>query len=452
MAPRLREVAALPASADGSAVWCCAWDAAGRRVLTCGADRCVRVWALVGGVWECVGEVDAVAARTVRRVALSPCGRRFAAAAFDGTVVVYEEQGAGGEWVQRAVLEGHESEVKAVAWGAGGELLATCGRDRTVWVWAAEEDNEFDCAAVLSGHAADVKCVAWHPTEPVLLSASYDNTVRVWADEMNEDDWHCTQTLGVAEASDGTPGASVVASPDGGGAGELPGGHSSTVWGLAFDTAGAHLVTCGADRHVALWWRAGSSDGAHSGWTLATAAPDVHHGPIYTVDWQRAGDIEASGLVATGGGDDAICLLRCGGGCSHGVCDDAADAMSGEAMGEGPTAAGADGSEGSGEVGTAGGRVGIAGWLGTAFGRSKGSKRQRPQDRPSHDGQVHQARGQRERPAFLEVVHRTERAHAADVNCVAWRPAAGAGSAGSDVALASVGDDGVLRLWALEEC
>ncbi|MES1922898.1 cytosolic Fe-S cluster assembly factor cfd1, variant 2 [Bonamia ostreae] len=77
-------------------------------------------------------------------------------------------------------LEGHENEVKCVRWHSNGTYFASCGRDKTVWIWGIEENREIDCVAILNGHTQDVKFIAWHPIDSVLFSCSYDETIRVW--------------------------------------------------------------------------------------------------------------------------------------------------------------------------------------------------------------------------------------------------------------------------------
>ena len=179
--------------------------------------------------------------RTIRCVAFCPLSSSFtlAAASFDGTVTIWEYDRNSDLWECTTQLEGHENEVKCVTWNATGSLLATCGRDKTVWIWetfldgsiGGSQDNEFECVAVLNGHEGDVKTVRFAPShgvwgdgDEILLSASYDDSIKVWAEDAG--DWYCAFSIQDV--------------------------HKDTIWSLAVAPGGGRVVSASADGSLAI--------------------------------------------------------------------------------------------------------------------------------------------------------------------------------------------------------
>ncbi len=266
-------------------------------LASCSSDKTIIIHNTFSGA--VVATLSEGHTKTVRSVAWKPQTRlpTIAACSFDATVSIWgledmndedEDEDEEAEWPLLAVIEGHESEVKCVQWSYDGRFLASCSRDKTVWVWEADEDNEeFECVSVLQDHTQDVKHVAWHPSEYLIASASYDDTLRLWRED--DDDW---SSVAVLE------------------------GHTSTVWCCVFDPKSTdestRLVSCSDDSQVIVWKRRSLSgqrsdipstfraDPIHEDWILESTLPAVHEGPIYSVDWS------SDGRIVSGGSDGKI--------------------------------------------------------------------------------------------------------------------------------------------------
>ncbi|KAI1433076.1 WD40-repeat-containing domain protein [Xylaria sp. CBS 124048] len=222
------------------------------------------------------------------------------------------------DWEFIVVLEGHSSEIKSVAFSPSGQYLATCSRDKSVWIWedvGGDNDDDWETAAVLDEHEGDVKAVAWCPntnrsgrgrySSDVLASASYDETVRLWR-ERDEGEWACVAVLE---------------------------GHKGTVWGVQWEPNPKtgrfpRLLTFSADCTLRIWTLKEEEDAAAENaprhawgglgaipntmsvspkeeWECTAILPPAHTRDIYSATWSAD-----TGLIASVGSDGIIAIYK----------------------------------------------------------------------------------------------------------------------------------------------
>jgi WD40 repeat protein len=177
-------------------------------LLASGQDRHAHVWETESGT-AVASFADAHASR-VRRVAFGAGAATLASLGDEGTVKLWNVQSGTAFYTidgcsdfafsadcavvaaicGRAVLlidaatgaalhrlEGHDDDVRCVAFSPDGAIVATGANDRSVRQWRVETG---EARGVAEGHSDDVTHVAWSPDGACLLSGSEDNTVRCW--------------------------------------------------------------------------------------------------------------------------------------------------------------------------------------------------------------------------------------------------------------------------------
>ena len=144
-------------------------------MASCSADKSVRLYHYDNEKFQHINTIPTGHLKTVRAVAWSPSGKTLATASFDANIGIWEqeedEDDEGelkvGQWECAGLLEGHETECKSVSYSSSGNLLASCSRDKTVWIW---EGAYMLCLCM---HSTKLTSLTFHQCSLTLISNAW---------------------------------------------------------------------------------------------------------------------------------------------------------------------------------------------------------------------------------------------------------------------------------------
>jgi WD40 repeat protein len=152
---------------------CLAVDGPGRRALSGGLDKAVRIWLLPDAGPEATLSGDGQAP-TIAASALAPNGER-AAVALGRALRVWDLATR-----QHGVdLAGHEADIVALAWDPSGTRIASCDKAGVVRLWDPTKQPA-EIGSIRTPDAA-LKSLAFRPVNlPQILTGDADGHVRLW--------------------------------------------------------------------------------------------------------------------------------------------------------------------------------------------------------------------------------------------------------------------------------
>lgn len=203
------------------------WHPSGQYLASVGSDGFIHVFEIFPDLNSSKLIFSDQRQRSVRRVEWSPDGKKFVTAGFDSIGVIYQFDPQSDPVCKLLeTLEGHENEMKSARWSPDGNSIATCNRDKSLWIWTSDDG---DCIAIHRGHTADVKDISFSPDGLLIGSVSFDGTFKTW-DPFDE-------------------GGEIQSFSE----------HEGTVWSLAFNPNNNDVVTIGEDGKAILYQRNGES-------------------------------------------------------------------------------------------------------------------------------------------------------------------------------------------------
>ncbi|MFH4981554.1 hypothetical protein AB6A40_008263 [Gnathostoma spinigerum] len=270
-------------------------------------------------IWRSVDSLEG----KVWCVQWDPKGEVLASCGDDKSVKLWSRvKGSSNLQLSSKLSGSHSRTVRCVCFSPCGKYLASASFDAAIVIYELT-DGDFEEANKLEGHESEVKCCAWSPSGQFLASCGRDKSVWFW--EMDEDEdfqvssilqshtqdvkfvkWHPSEELLVSCSYDCSIRFYRYDGEDWITQQHISNAHNSTVWCADFSGDGDRLATVGADACIKIWQRQQQDLPAERCTWIETRNLSLgSRWPLYAISWNKV-----DGTIAVGGGDRILRLFK----------------------------------------------------------------------------------------------------------------------------------------------
>lgn len=185
-----------------SIIWSITWGMSGNFLVSIGIDSSLVVWGPIGNIiqkkfykknfgealyfksWNKLHQLKlSQILRTFRYLSRKINSNYFSVSDFQGNMyllsVVFIKCYKICLVEIKHILKGHSSELKGCDFSFDENLLASCGRDRTIRIWKNRFKKKIECEFIFKENKSDVKSVKWNPCFKELIASTYEGDIRL---------------------------------------------------------------------------------------------------------------------------------------------------------------------------------------------------------------------------------------------------------------------------------
>eukprot|EP01130_Rhizamoeba_saxonica_P011553 TRINITY_DN4800_c0_g1_i1.p1 TRINITY_DN4800_c0_g1~~TRINITY_DN4800_c0_g1_i1.p1 ORF type:complete len:321 (-),score=81.95 TRINITY_DN4800_c0_g1_i1:55-1017(-) len=248
----------------------------------------------------------------------SPFGNLLASCGADKTIILWATVNGKFQQVQK-FDDIHDRTIRKLSFSPDGRYLAAASFDGTISIYQKDHTGLFHLSMTLEGHENEVKGCTWSSNGIYLATCSRDKTVWIWELEGDNDiecvavcaghsqdvkavSWHSptNQLLSCSYDDSIKIWTEDIDEDDWFCTGTLR-NHTSTVWDISFNAIGDTMASIGSKGKIILYTYNPSIE---STWEVFQTIDDASELELYSVDWSR------ENILGVAGRDDHVHLYQ----------------------------------------------------------------------------------------------------------------------------------------------